>query len=393
MHRLVNGTQGYDWGSTDLIPRFLGAEPDGSPVAEIWVGTHPLLPSSLADDDERPLQDVAGRLPFLLKVLAAGKPLSLQVHPDKGQAETGFAAENEAGIPLDAPHRVFRDDNHKPEMAYALTQFETLVGFRPTAEILRVLDHLRTPLAARLSRELHEDPGFPGIVRLVERLLRDVPPADEIEGVVAEARRHLAEGTDVKRAFATVVELAEHYPGDVGVVVGLLLNRLTLQPGEAAFLDSGIIHAHLSGMCLEIMAESDNVLRAGLTSKHIDPAGLVSTLTTRFSRLARVTPEPVDHATVLLSPGSDEFALAVTQCSGADGDGVEVPGAGERLLICTGGEVALRNEHGQELTLRRGDTVHAGADDGELHVRGLGEVAQAFQPASLPATSRLVDLV
>lgn len=392
MHRLVNGTQGYDWGSPDLIPRFLGAEPDGTPVAEIWVGTHPLLPSGLADD-ERPLHEVAGRLPFLLKVLAAGKPLSLQVHPDKGQAETGFAAENEAGIPLDAPHRVFRDDNHKPEMAYALTQFETLVGFRPTAEILRVLDHLRTPLAARLSRELHEDPGFPGIVRLVERLLRDVPSAEEIEGVVVEARRNLAEGTDVKRAFATVVELAEHYPGDVGVVVGLLLNRLTLQPGEAAFLDAGIIHAHLSGMCLEVMAESDNVLRAGLTSKHIDPAGLVSTLTTRFSRLARVTPEPVDHATVLLSPGSDEFALAVTQCSGADGDGVEVPGAGERLLICTGGEVVLGNGHGQELTLRRGDTVHAGADDGELHVRGLGEVAQAFQPASLPATSRLVDLV
>lgn len=392
MHRLVNGTQGYDWGSTDLIPRFLGAEPDGSPVAEIWVGTHPLLPSSLADD-ERPLQDVAGRLPFLLKVLAAAKPLSLQVHPDKGQAETGYAAENEAGIPLDAPHRVFRDDNHKPEMAYALTQFETLVGFRPTAEILRVLDHLRTPLAARMSRELHEDPGFPGIVRLVERLLSETPTADEIEGVVAEARRNLDEGTDVKRAFATAVELAEHYPGDVGVVVGLLLNRLTLQPGEAAFLDAGIIHAHLSGMCLEIMAESDNVLRAGLTSKHIDPTGLVSTLTTRFSRLARVTPEPVDHATILLSPGSDEFALAVTQCSGADADGVEVPGAGERLLICTGGEVVLGNEHGQELRLRRGDTVHAGADDGELRLRGLGEVAQAFQPASLPATSRLVDLV
>jgi mannose-6-phosphate isomerase len=392
VHRLVNGTQAYDWGSPHAIPGFLGDVPGDDPAAEMWVGTHPRLPSRLADDD-RPLDEVAGRLPFLLKVLAADRPLSLQVHPNKEQAETGYAAENAAGIPLDAPHRVYRDDNHKPEMAYAITQFETLVGFRPTAEILRILDHLETPLADRLSKELHEDPGFPGIVRLVERLLRDPVPADEVEGVVAEARRHLADGTDVKRAFATVVELAEHHPGDVGVVVGLLLNRLTLQPGEAAFLGAGIIHAHLSGMCLEVMATSDNVLRAGLTSKHIDPEGLVATLAGGFSRLARVTPDPYDHATIVLNPGVDEFALAVTQCSGADGDGVEPPPAGHRLLICTGGVVTVRAETGQELELRRGDTVHVAPEDGRLRVRGLGEVAQAYQPTDGVAGSRLVDLV
>ena len=279
MRRLRNISRDYDWGSCDDIPQFLREPANGRPVAEVWMGTHPLGSSSVeGDGGEVSLASLAGELPFMLKLLAAGTPVSIQVHPDAQQAETGFASEERAGIPIDAPHRVYRDTHHKPEMVYALTTFDTLVGFRPTAEILRILAAVESPLAASLAESLNARPGFRGIVRVVATLLEDKPDVDEIDRIVASCRDLAAQGIDIRRAYVTAVEIAEHHPGDVGVVISLLLNRLTLQPGEAAFLDAGIIHAHLRGMCLEVMVSSDNVLRAGLTSKHLDPGGLVDCL-------------------------------------------------------------------------------------------------------------------
>ncbi len=378
MHRLVNGTQPYDWGSTEDIPRFLGTEADGRPVAEIWIGTHPLLPSRT--DDGAELTDVSGRLPFLLKVLAAGKPLSLQVHPDKAQAEAGFAAEDAAGIPLDAPHRTFRDDNHKPEMAYALTPFESLVGFRPVAEVLRVLRQLQVPLADRVADRLAADPTPDGLKAVVGELLEQGADESEVGEVVDAARRLLDADRDVRRAYRTAVDVGEHFR-DVGVVVALMLNRVTLAPGDAAFLEAGVIHAHLSGLCLEVMAASDNVLRAGLTPKHVDPAGLVALLADTASASARVVPEHVDHATTLFAPPVDDFALALVQTSVDHPEGVALPASGHRLVLCTHGEVEVVDERGGRERLRRGDSVYAGPDDGVLRVVGDGEVAQAFQPA------------
>ncbi len=176
MLRLVNATRGYDWGSTAEIPRFLGQVPDGVPVAEMWIGTHPLAPST--DDAGSSLAEAAGDLPFLVKLLAADRPLSLQVHPNRAMAREGFEAEEAAGVPLDAPQRTYKDPHHKPEMAYALTTFDTLVGFRPTAEILRVMGGLNTSVTRRLAESLNASPGFPGIVKLVERVLTDPPTVD-----------------------------------------------------------------------------------------------------------------------------------------------------------------------------------------------------------------------
>jgi mannose-6-phosphate isomerase len=395
MHRLRNGVQNYDWGSSDAIPRFVGDKVTDVPVAEMWIGTHPLKPSAAVDGEghERSLAAVAGELPFMVKLLAADRPLSLQVHPSRSLAEVGYAHEDEAGIPLDSPERVYKDRNHKPEMVYALSTFDSLIGFRPTAEILRVLGPLDTPLSQRLADDLRADPGFAGIVRRVEWLLSAGIDAGEVHQIVGACRALAALGMDIKRAYRTVVEVAEHHPDDIGVVISLMLNRMTLQPGEAAYLETGVMHAHLSGLCLEVMATSDNVLRAGLTSKHVDPSGLVACLDIGMARVARVTPDFVDSDTEVFSPADVEFALAVTQISHAAPDGVELVRADSSLLICTGGEVDVRTDAGEKITLSRGESLYLGPEDQRAVVEGLGEVAQAYVPRSRAVHSRLVDVL
>jgi mannose-6-phosphate isomerase len=397
MYRLRNGVKHYDWGSRDAIPQFLGDRSgDDRPIAEVWIGTHPLSPSAVLEDSgqERPLSEVAGELPFMVKLLAAARPLSLQVHPARSLAERGFAREEEEGVPLDAPHRVYKDPNHKPEMVYALTTFDSLIGFRPSAEILRVLGPLDTPLTQRLSEELRADPGFATIVKLIESLLSSEIDGAEVQQIVEACRTLGAVGMDIKRAYQTAVEIAEYFPDDIGVVISLMLNRMTLQPGEAAYLETGVIHAHLKGLCLEVMATSDNVLRAGLTSKHIDTAGLVACLESGMARVARVTPDFLEYDTEVFSPAGGGFALAVTQISAAAPEGVELVRAEEgSVLICTGGEVTIDTEAGTKITLARGESLFLSAEDRNAVVHGLGEVAQAYVPRSRALRSRLVDMV
>lgn len=394
MHLLDNTSRDYEWGSASDIPRFLGQEPGGKRLAEIWMGTHPLGQSQvMADDQPVPLSQVAGELPFLFKILSADRPLSLQVHPNAAMARAGFDAEEAAGVPLEAPERTYRDPSHKPEMAYALTTFDTLVGFRPTAEILRVLSGIDTPLAQSLAEELNATPGFSGVVRLVERLLTSSISPDEIAAIVGACRELVGIGVDVRRAYVTATEIAEHYPEDVGVIISLTLNRLTLQPGEAAFLGAGIIHAHLKGMCLEVMAASDNVLRAGLTSKPLNPEGLIKCLDRGMSRLARVNPEPYGFSTEVFNPDVREFALAVSQCSHIEPEGTVLPPAERRIVVCTGGEVELINARGDRIKVARGASVYAGPDDGDIRVVGTGEVAQAYTADASAPMGRLVDLL
>jgi len=396
MHRLRNQRQDYDWGSSLDIPRFAGEEPhDDVLVAEEWMGTHPLGESTTVDAEGRAtsLSDVAGPLPFMMKLLAASRPLSVQVHPSREIAAEGFAADEAAGLALDDPRRTYKDPHHKPEMVYAVTTFDTLVGFRPTAEILRVLHGLDLPLTRRLAADLADDPGYAGIVRLVEDLLTTPPGADEIRSLVARCRRLVDQNIDIKRAYTTVVDIAEEHPDDVGLAVTLLLNRLTLQPGEAAFLADGIIHAHLRGLCVEVMAASDNVLRGGLTSKRVNPPELVRCLGAGMSRLARVTPSLYGLSTEVFAPDVEEFALAVAQCSLGQRSGTPLPSSEHRIVVCTGGEVeVVAGEAGERILLKRGQSLYAGADDGELTIHGIGEVAQAFVPSG-DLKGQLVDLV
>jgi mannose-6-phosphate isomerase len=306
----------------------------------------------------------------MVKFLAAERPLSLQVHPSRSMAEVGYAREEEAGIALDAPERVYKDRNHKPEMVYALTTFDSLIGFRPTAEILRVLGPLNTPLSQRLADDLRAAPGFASIVHRIEWLLTAGIDPGEVHQVVGACRTLASLGMDIKRAYATAVEIAEHYPDETGV-----------------------IHAHLKGLCLEVMASSDNVLRAGLTSKHIDPEGLVACLESGMARVARVTPDFIDYDTEVFSPAGGGFALAVTQISTAAPEGVELVRADGSVLICTGGEVTVTTEAGESITLGRGESLYLSPDDRGATVHGLGEVAQAYVPPNRALRSRLVNVV
>lgn len=394
MRRLHNMTQAYDWGSTSDIPRFLGRTGSGEPVAELWLGTHPLAPSQIeCPEGLRPLSDVAGEVPFMLKILAAEQPLSIQVHPGPDEAQAGYEREQAAGIALDSPERVYKDPNHKPEMVYALSTFDTLVGFRPTAEILRVFAQLDSPAVNAASATLRAKTGYKGIVRVLENLLIAPPPAEEISQLVIQCKALVHDGVDIKRAYSTAAMIARHHPGDVGILVSLLLNRFTLQPGEAMFLGTGVIHAHLSGLCLEAMATSDNVMRAGLTHKKLDPEGLIHCLEAGMSRVARVEPGYPSFSTEVYSPAVDEFALAVTQVSPADTDGVALITAAHSIVMCIGGSVQVLNEAGEKQPLSRGEAVYTDSDDGALTLIGTGEIAQIYLPDPCTPDSEMKDLV
>ncbi|HKC29826.1 MAG TPA: mannose-6-phosphate isomerase, class I, partial [Jatrophihabitans sp.] len=267
----------YNWGSPTAIPRLLGMEPDGRPVAELWFGAHPddpafapahgsTLDQLIAAEPQRLLgaevvERFGPRLPYLLKVLAADKALSIQVHPNREQAREGFAREDAAGIPRDAPERNYRDDNHKPELLCALTPFDALCGFRPVAETQQLLASLDVAELAFVADALR---GPDPLRAAFTALLTHPDPAP----IVAAVRARVADATDGPAYAARLA--AQDAPDDVGVALTLLLNYVRLEPGEAIFLGAGNVHAYLRGTGVEIMANSDNVLRCGLTSKHVD---------------------------------------------------------------------------------------------------------------------------
>jgi len=282
----------YPWGDSRYIQELCHLEElIGTPVAEMWLGAHPRASSMLlADKGEISLIEAIAadpvkhlgqardiyqnRLPYLFKVLAAAKPLSIQVHPDKATAKKGFAAENAQGIALDDPHRTFRDDNHKPEMIMALTPFSLLCGFRPYQEIADLLATLgidkfwpsvdsfvKHPSQQNL-RALYQD-MMPGTSPLTPQLLdRELDSNHAAEGYVANA-------------IQTSRLLQQHFPFDKGVLAPLLMNVITLEPGQALFIDAGVLHSYIRGVGIELMANSDNVIRGGLTDKYVNPDALM----------------------------------------------------------------------------------------------------------------------
>ncbi|MEO8528251.1 MAG: mannose-6-phosphate isomerase, class I [Pseudolysinimonas sp.] len=264
---ITNDPRESDWGSLTAISDLLGRIPTGRPEAELWLGTHPVSPARIVPSGED-LRDVVGELPFLLKILAAASTLSLQVHPTTAQAREGFARENAAGIPLDAPNRNYKDPYAKPEMIYALSdEFRALCGFRAVAETRAVLD---VGGVGHLLSELRTDAD---IRPVFEWLLSGDPDVAEIVSVISAAAQ-AATGD----SWRTVRGLVEHFPGDPGIVISLLLHTVGLRRGEALYLPAGNIHAYQEGLGIELMGPSDNVLRCGLTPKHVDIAELLSVL-------------------------------------------------------------------------------------------------------------------
>jgi mannose-6-phosphate isomerase len=386
---LDNPVRPYAWGSRTVIAELQGRPtPSPHPEAEMWLGAHPGDPSHLvaADGGRVSLLDAlradpeallgpdrtakwSGNLPFLLKVLAADEPLSLQAHPSAAQAVEGFARENAAGIPVDAPTRNYRDASHKPELICALTEFHALVGFRAvpdTLELLRALDVAE--LAPHLAL-LEAQPDADGLralfttwITLPQSVLdRAVPALQEACVRLAQSGPTQADG-GFRREARMALELSERYPGDAGVLAALLLNLVVLAPGEALYLPAGNLHAYLSGAGVELMANSDNVLRGGLTSKHVDVAELLRVLDFR-----PCTP-PVLHGVeadgwVRYDTDAAEFLLRRFDGDG-DGAPVAVPDAGPRILLCTGGSAQVgTGGPGGDRVLGRGQALWLGAAD------------------------------
>lgn len=364
---LTNAPRDYAWGSKSAIADLLGYAPSGGPEAELWLGTHPGSPSRVLEPaghgGSRALTELT-TLPFLLKVLAADAPLSLQAHPNREQARDGFERENAAGIPLDAPDRNYRDALHKPELIYALSdEFAALCGFRPVAATRALLAALGgDPSLDELLSRLRDDDSIRAVFEWLLSGSRDVRTL--VEAVVA-----LCSGR-AEPEFALVGGLASAYPGDPGIVISLLLNYVVLAPGQVLYLPAGNIHAYVRGVGIELMAASDNVLRGGLTPKHVDVAELLEVLDFTPLPLPFLAPEVPEPGLRVFSPDVPDFELAVVTPTGRP---VEFTPVGECILLCTAGSVAAAGAL-SSTNLVRGGAVYGSADEGRLTFTGSGTV-------------------
>ncbi len=366
--------------------------PTPHPEAELWLGAHPADPAFVEGPfGERSLLDLIGSnpegelgtavrsrfgdtLPFLVKVLAADEPLSLQAHPSSAQAVEGFARENRAGIPVSSPVRNYRDPSHKPELIVALEPFEALAGFRPVARTLELMRALAVSDLCPYVALLHGQSDADGLRALFTTWITAPQPDLDalVPAVIDAAIRYLRSGASEFAAEAkTVLELGERYPGDAGVLAALLLNRMHLDPGQAIYLPAGNLHAYLRGVGVEVMANSDNVLRGGLTPKHVDVAELLRVLD--FTPAAEESLHPQvrrDGFALDYCTPADEFAVSVLTLDGAElGHDVDVPCAhpGPQVLLCAQG-AAVASTKAHSVSLKRGTASWVSASDGPVRL-------------------------
>jgi mannose-6-phosphate isomerase len=398
---LRGALRNYAWGSHTAIAEFTGRpSPTPHPEAELWLGAHPGDPARLdGDGGERSLLDTitadpegqlgavtrerfGDALPFLAKVLAAEEPLSLQAHPSAAQAMEGFAREDRLHIPVSAPTRNYRDRSHKPELLVALGPFEALAGFRPVARSVDLLRALTVadldPFINLLSGQADAD----GLRALFTTWIT-APQADLdilVPLVLDGAVNYLRSGaTDFVKEAKTTLELGELYPGDAGVLASMLLNRISLEAGEGIYLPAGNLHAYLHGMGFEVMANSDNVLRGGLTPKHVDVPELLRVLDFTPTDESALRPQSTrDGIEIVYDTPAREFAVSVLRLDAGDlGHQTDAPARhdGPQVLLCTEGSVQVHAKS-NVLTLDRGVAAWVAADDGPIRL-------VADQPASL----------
>jgi len=389
---LKNPVLDYAWGSKTAIAELLGeSSPSVSPQAELWMGAHPKASSTVVwEGKPLALSDLigrypdqilgtaaakrfGGRLPYLFKVLAAAEPLSIQAHPNRNQARQGFERENRMGIALDAPERNYRDDNHKPECLCALTRFWGLNGFR---DIEDMLDYFARLEVSSLDEE--------------QALLRRGDLKTFFESLMtmdaARKKRVTAEIGDLARVaeaddpvFRWISSLKRRYPGDIGILAPIFLNLVCLRPGQAMFLEAGELHAYLEGTGIELMASSDNVLRGGLTSKHVDVPELLRVLNFESRQLDILEAEPVGPSERVFPSRAEEFLLSVIDVK--DGDTHE--GQKDRsaeILLCTAGLLNLHEEGGHQSMVTRGASFLVPAAAPAYRITGNGTLYKASVP-------------
>ncbi|MBB5632642.1 mannose-6-phosphate isomerase [Cryobacterium mesophilum] len=387
---IANTPRDYAWGSASAIAELLGTVPSGGPEAELWLGDHPGSPARIVDpnavggsadlaawiaSDPRSALGDRTRLPFLMKVLAASAPLSLQAHPTAEQAREGFERENVLGIPLDAPHRNYRDAHPKPEVIYALSEsFDALCGFRP-------LDEARLVLVALGLDELV--PRLSDLSGLFAWLMGGGADVDDLVARVSDFAAARSSGIRLSEdeagalaisgAIETVRTLSAAYPGDAGILSALLLNRVTMRRGEALYLPAGNIHTYLSGLGIEVMTASDNVLRGGLTPKHVDVGELLAVVDFTPGPPPWLRPNEVSPQLGVFRPGNPDFVLAHVA-----GD-AELDLSGPAIALCVAGSMTIRGAR-SESTIMRGEAVYVTPDERRMTFFGRGEVLLATTP-------------
>lgn len=388
MQKLINSVQNYAWGSKTALTDLYGiANPNNLPMAELWMGAHPKSSSKIEDasGQARSLRDVIdadkaallgdkvaqrfGELPFLFKVLCADQPLSIQVHPNKQASEIGFAKENAAGIPLDAAERNYKDPNHKPELVFALTPFLAMNAFREFSEIISLLQ----PVAGANNAIAHflENPNAEALSQLFASLLNMQGEEKSHALAVLKAALDSQQG----EPWETIRLIAQFYPDDSGLFSPLLLNVVKLNPGEAMFLFAETPHAYLQGVALEVMANSDNVLRAGLTPKYIDIPELVANVKFVAKPAAELLTQPVKNGAELDFPiPVEDFAFSLHDLSQTETTLAQESAA---ILFCVEGEATLHKGE-QHLVLKPGESAFVAANESPVSVSGTGRLARVF---------------
>lgn len=403
MELLRGAIRTYAWGSRTAIAEFTGRPaPTAHPEAELWLGAHPGDPAWLeSGDSETSLLDavradpegqlgpaVRARfgdvLPFLVKVLAADEPLSLQAHPSAEQAVEGYVREDRLGVALNSPIRNYRDRNHKPELLVALSDFEALAGFRPAARSVELMRALAVPELEPFIALLDGASDADGLRALFTTWITAPQPDLDalIPAVLDGAVAYVQSGaTEFAREAKTVLELGERYPGDAGVLAAMLLNRISLAPGEAIYLSAGNLHSYIHGVGMEVMANSDNVLRGGLTPKHVDVPELLRVLDFNPADEAALSaPTHRDGIELVYDTPAVEFATCVLMLDGENlGHEIDAPSRheGPQILVCTEGSVVVRAKS-DVVTLDQGSAAWVAADDGPIRLEAAAP-AQLFR--------------
>ncbi|MFH2219889.1 MAG: mannose-6-phosphate isomerase, class I [Pseudomonadota bacterium] len=394
---LKNTVQEYDWGSRTAIPELLGeTSPSERPQAELWMGAHPKAPSMVEIDGkwvslpellEKNPEPILGKavaekfknkLPYLFKVLAVAKPLSIQAHPGKNQAILGFEREDRLGISQGASNRNYKDDNHKPECICALTPFWALNGFRRISELLSLMEKIGPKELKSDLDTLRKAQDSNGLKRFI-RVLMTMNP-DRQKQIIADAAKNAEHFSKNDPAFKWMIRLYNAYPLDVGIFFPLILNMVCLEPGQAMFLPSGELHAYLDGVGIELMANSDNVLRGGLTPKHVDVPELLNVLNFEERRVDILSADKVNECEYQYPTQAEEFVLSVmdikerTSCKSATRRSIEI-------LLCTEGTAVVGQVDGNDkIIMNKGTSIIVPAAVKRYRIEGVATLYKASVP-------------
>jgi mannose-6-phosphate isomerase len=394
---LKNKVQAYTWGSYTAIPELLGTDsPFSTPQAELWMGSHPKAPSlvdcagkwvSLEKLIQKNPQAIlgkavaskfGGKLPYLFKVLAAAQPLSIQAHPSPIQAKQGFERENRLKIPLDAFHRNYKDENHKPECICAMTHFWAMKGFRNIPEMLSLMAIVRPIDLSKELDNLKQRPSPQGLKSFFQAIMNMDRKRQKkiVNNAVAMAKKHVEDDY----VFQWMIDLNKKYPSDIGVLSPILLNLVYLEPGQAMFLPAGELHAYLDGVGIELMANSDNVLRGGLTKKHVDVEELLNVLNFNEGETEVLPVTQINHCERIYESRAEEFVLSAINLQA----GTTYHSPAKRsveILLCMDGNAMISDlESRMKIDLPKGRSVLIPAVVKKYRIKGDATIYKASVP-------------